>query len=180
MKYKILFIALGLFILSNQFVLSDGQIVLPYAVRVINNTDYTVAIDDVESKSQGKWVIWRIRKVWDLGPYEKGTHTDSLIADQNYIIGIEGQTEGHVIIIDKNGNRSDYDQGKIKMDPNDPEGTIIDFDSHYFPVTISVKYIEQEGFILGMGEEPGEAFIAPSETTYPFFTITIDVTEEII
>ncbi len=163
-------------LLSSPFAFSEEEDAA--YIKVLNYTNYTVAIDNVESANLLEWGNLRGRRVWDLGPYEpNSTHEDPLQEfGVNYIVGINGQTEGHVIII-KDGQRSDYGQGEIRMvDPKDGEshGAIINFDNKTFYVSIYDEIIPWRDTAT-IGEEGEDAATVDlGNEGYPLFTVKIE------
>lgn len=119
-------------------------------IEVDNQTEYTVYIDDMETLStcqhRGKSAFsgasiqadqGRVRKVWDVGPWEpkgKGEHKHSL---SSYGPGAGNQTEAHVILVDDKGKRSDYDAGKINTKTMTGPSKPITLNDKNFTVTLS-------------------------------------------
>lgn len=115
-------------------------------IVVQNNTGYEVIIDDLETLNiyGGSSVAGpdqdRVRKVFhNVGPFPAGKTTPDPLGSGNWAPGVGRQTEAHVIIVDKDGKRSDYKQGQIKLDgKNSHQSCQIEFDNNCFDVDIVV------------------------------------------
>ncbi len=67
----------------------DSKIIL------VNNTDYAVYIDNLETCDTGDMGICSNRKVFDFGPVPDGTHTFNI---KDYYPGVPGQDEAHILL----------------------------------------------------------------------------------